>query len=271
MVTSKPANRVERQSSRIEWVALDKMRVREGVSQRVFRPDWAEYLANHFKLEHFDTPHVNKVGEWYWIMDGQHSIAALKQWLGDWKGQSVECRVYRNLSEQQEAEFFLSLNDVKAVRAFDKFKSGLTAQREDELNISAVVHKLGLNISEQGNDTSVRCVSALRRVYRQTGMDGLAQTLEIASGAFGKEGLQADMLRGVGLLPGRYNGLLETKRAINTLGALRGGANQIRSRSERLRHQFGVNKAQAIAAACVEAYNRGKGGKKLPSWWKSES
>lgn len=37
----------------------------------------------------------------------------------------------------------------------------------------------------------------------------------------------------------------------------------------KLRERFGGTKATAVAAAAVDQINRGKRGKKLPSWWKA--
>ena len=257
--------------AKLEWVPFEKIRVRHGVSQREFRPAWANAIAKGFKIEKLGTPILNHVGGWFWIVDGQHRIEALKQWLGDSKGQRVECMVYADLSEQEEADLFLGLNAVKAVRSFDKFTIALTAEREEETNIEAIVRLKHLKISEQKDtEGAISCVATLARVYRRCGADGLAQTLEIANEAFGDTGLEADIIDGLGLLSTRYNGQLDPKKAIRALGSVRGGVNTLRTRATRLRQQTGVQRAQCVAAAAVEIYNRGKGGRKLASWWKSE-
>lgn len=260
-----------KRKARVEAVLLDKMRVREGVSQREFRAAWASEIARQFSIEKLGTPIVNHCGEWYWIVDGQHRVAAVKLWLGDVKGQKLDCVVYDGLTEQQEAELFLGLNRVRSVRAYDKFSIALTAARPDETAIERIVRGAGLTVSEGGGAGSVSCVMTLARVFRRSGGDGLAQTLKITHESFGDEGLDSDIIDGLGLLSSRYNGQLEPKRAIAALSAVRGGVNALRSRATRLRQQTGVQRGQCIAAAAVEIYNRGKGGKKLPSWWKTEA
>jgi hypothetical protein len=254
-----------------QWVDLEKLRVRTDVTQRRFNAAWANEIAKNFDIDRFRRPVVNRVGEWFWVVDGQHSIAAYKQWLGDWHGQKVECEVLHDLSEKDEADLFDWLNFRKSVGAYDTFVIRLTAQRPEETNIDAIVRLHKLKIARQRSEGVITCVSALRKVYRSIGEDGLAHALEIAHGAFGTSGLDADMLSAIGLMVGRFNGLLQPKPTAAKLSAVRGGANAVRTRAERMRQQTGQAKSQCIAAACVESINRVKGGRKLPKWWKAQA
>ena len=254
----------------IQWVPLEKMRVRAEVSQRAFDPAWANEIARNFDIDRFRRPVVNRSGEWFWIVDGQHSTDGYKQWLGDWKDQKVECEVYHGLTEKEEADLFDWLNNTKPVSAFDKFTTRITAEREEETNIAAIVRLRGLKIARKRSEGAISCVSALRRVYRR-GPEVLDRTLEIVAGAYGDSGLEADVICGVGLLISRYDRLVVPGKAISALSSARGGVGALRNRRERLRQQTGVQSDQCTAAAAVEIINRGKGGKKLPSWWKSEA
>lgn len=257
-----------KRKARLMYVPIEKMRVREEISQRKFDPNWANKIAQEFNLEDFGAPTVNKSGQWFWIIDGQHRVAAFKMWMVDWKDQKVECWVYHNQSEQEEADLFDRLNTVKAVTAFDRFRVRLTAGREAETNIDAIVRLKKLKVSRKRAEGGISCPGTLIKVYRR-GADCLARDLSIAHESFGDSGLDADVLDGIGLLVSRYDGRLDDRRAISALGSLRGGVNALRSRSARLSEQMGAPKAHCIAAAVVETYNRAKGGKKLPSWWKS--
>lgn len=221
-------------------------------------------------IEKLGTPVLSHSGDCYWIVDGQHRIEAVKLWLGDTKGQRLDCVVYEGLTEEQEAELFLGLNRVRSVRAFDKFKIALTASRSDETAIDRIVRGAGLAVSENGGSGSVSCVVTLARVYRRSGDDGLAQTIRIAHESFGDAGLDSDIIDGLGLLVSRYDGQIEPRRAIAALSAARNGVSALRSRAAHLSKQTGTQRSQCIAAAAVEFYNRVKGGKKLTSWWKSE-
>ena len=251
----------------IQWVPLEKMRVREEVSQRKFDSAWAQALAKDFDLETMGLIHVNHCGDTYWIVDGQHRKAALELWM-DCTGAKLECMVYENLSEQQEARKFLDLNRTKGSTAFDKYRIALAAGDPTTVNIDAIVRLKKLRVSRQKGVGAIACVSALYQIHRR-GDDCLATTLHIAYHAFGDAGLDADILTGIAHLPGRYKGLLDEKKAISALNSIRGGAPAVRARAERLRQQFGSSKSHCTAAACIEYINRGGGGKKLPNWWKA--
>ena len=66
------------------------------------------------------------------------------------------------------------------------------------------------------------------------------------------------------------DGQLPEQLAIKRLSSTHGGVSGLLSRAGHLRQQTGDAQAQCVAAAAVEAINRGTGGKKLPSWWKAE-
>lgn len=76
---------------------------------------------------------------------------------------------------------------------------------------------------------------------------------------------------GVGLLCGRYNGDLEDQVAVLKLAKIHGGVNGLLGKAELLRHSTGQAKAHCVAAAAVEVINAGRGGKKLPSWWREDA
>jgi hypothetical protein len=186
---------------------------------------------------------------------------------GNWEGQKVQCWVYFDLSEREEAILFDELNRVRQVNAFDKYTIRRTAGREEETNVDAIVRKNGLKVSQQKGQGAVACPGTLLKVYRR-GPNVLDRVLGVVNSSLGDAGLESDILDGVGLMFSRYDGQIDDRRAARTMKAVRGGVNSIRNRSAVLRQQTGVPRPAAIAAAVVEAYNRGKGGKRLPTWWK---
>lgn len=63
---------------------------------------------------------------------------------------------------------------------------------------------------------------------------------------------------------------LAEDRAVKALSGAMGGVNALMGKAEFLRKQTGNPKAHCVAAAAVELINSGRGGRKLPSWWRSE-
>lgn len=265
------ARRAAEREARLTWVPLGLMRVPQ-MAQRELKAGRVDHIAANMDLEQIGTPTVNKRGGHAYILDGQHRIEALKQWLGDgWENQTVHCWTYDGLNEEEEAETFLKLNDTLTVQAFDKFRIGLNAGRQEEGEIAAVVQKAGLIISQSGAEGAIGAVGTLRRVYRREGHAVLARTLGIIRDAYGSPGLDSAVIDGIGLLCGRYNGELSTEAAVTRLRSAAGGVGGLMNRAYFAKNQTGAPLNQCVAAAAVELINRGKGGKKLPSWWKGDA
>jgi hypothetical protein len=152
--------RIERKA-RLRWVPLTQMRVNP-LAQRDLNQARVSKLAAVFDPEKMETPTVNHRGDWYYLIDGQHRIAAMKQWLSSWQDQQVQCWTYEGLSEVEEAEKFLALNDALPVRAFAKFKVSVQAGRDTEADVDRIVRALGLRIARgAGSPRSPRCAASI--------------------------------------------------------------------------------------------------------------
>jgi hypothetical protein len=261
--------RIERKA-RLRWVPLTQMRVNP-LAQRDLNQARVAKLAAGFNLEQIGAPVVSHRGGWYYLIDGQHRIEALKLWLGSWEGQQVQCWCYEGLTEAQEAEVFLTLNDTLAVHAFAKFKVSVQAGRGTEADIDRIVRALGLRIANTRAGGGIAAVATLRRVYDCGGSAVLSRALRIIRDAYGEAGLDGPVIEGLGLVCQRYDGQLPEQRAIQRLSAAHGGVTGLLSKAGQLRRTTGSAAAQCVAAAAVELINRGPGKhSKLPAWWRAQ-
>lgn len=259
-------NRVEREA-RLRWVPIALMRV-SPLAQRDINQSRVDRMAADPDLEQLGTPTVNhRDGHWY-VIDGQHRIEMLKQ-IG-WGDQQVQCWAYEGLTEEEEAERFLRLNDVLAVDAFAKFKVGVQAGRPVETDIDRVVRAQSLCVSRDRIPGAVRAVGTLVRIYNRAGAAVLARSLGIIRDAYGDPGMEAAVIDGIGLLCARYNGELDVPTAVQKLSNAHGGVNGLLGKAENLRQKTGNAKGHCVAAAAVEIINSGRGGHKLPSWWRED-
>lgn len=270
--SSVPADeRTVEQTSTLEYISFGDTRVNPQV-QREFVPARANEIAANFDPEFFGIPAVNWRGGWYYIMDGQHRIEGAKIWLGDgWEEQKFQARVYKGLSEKQEAETFLRLNNTMAVNAFNKFKVAVTAGRPDESAISLIVRNLGMKITLDRNvEGRVAAVGTLLRIYRKFGGTVLARTLEIIRNTYGNAGLEASPLAGMALVVNRYGESTDDNEVVERLSNVSGGIGNIMNKAEREKVTMGIPLQEAVAAALVNAYNSKtpKGGKRLRNWYK---
>jgi len=261
-----PTTTRTQRDARLKWIAVADMRV-SPMAQREINQAKVDRIAAEFDPEEIGTPTVNhREGHWY-VIDGQHRIEALRQ-MG-WGDQQVQCWTYEGMTEQQEAEKFLRLNDTLAVDRYARFKVGVTAGREDQCEIDRVVRSQKLVVSRDALPGAVRAVGTLERVYKRSDSVVLGRTLRIIRDAYGDPGLEAAVIDGIGHLCARYNGELDENVAVTKLSKAHGGVNGLLGKAEMIRRQTGNAKGLCVAAAAVEIINGGKGGKKLPGWWKA--
>jgi hypothetical protein len=252
--------------ARLRWVPLTQMRVNP-LAQRDLNTARVAQLAAAFDVEQMGNLTVSHRGGWYYLVDGQHRIEALKLWLGSWEDQQVQCWTCEGLTEAAEAEPFLALNDTLTVGAFAKFKVAVQAGRDAEADVDRIVRALRLRIARGSG--GICAVATLRRVYVRGGPAVLSRSLRIIRDAYGEAGLDGPVIDGIGLICQRYDGDLSEQRAIQRLASAHGGVSGLISRAGQLRQSTGSAQAQCVAAAAVELINRGAGGKKLPSWWRA--
>ncbi|HVW80635.1 MAG TPA: DUF6551 family protein [Mycobacteriales bacterium] len=260
--------RAERNAA-LRWVPIDLMRT-SPVAQRELNQARVDKLAANFDLEMLGTPTVSKRDGHFYIVDGQHRIEALKE-IG-WGDQQIQCWTYEGLTEAEEAEKWLVLNDVLTQSAYDKFARGVVAGRLKECDIDRIVRAQGLAVSRaHSGQGAISAVGTLTRIYDRAGPAVLARTLRIIRDAYGDAGFEAAIIDGIGLLCARYNGDLEDQIAVAKLAKINGSASGLLAFAYRLRAASHQSLAQSVAAAAVDVINAGRGGKKLPSWFREDA
>ncbi len=260
--------RVEREAH-LRWVPLARMRVNPHAQRELNEARVNKILAN-LDLEQIGTPTVNLRDNHYWIIDGQHRVEAMRRF--GFEKDTYQCWTYEGLTEEEESEKFLKLNDQLAVDLMSKFKVGVQAGREEDCDINRVVMAQGLLISRERVDGAIQAVGTVQRVYRRADGATLGRTLRIIRDSFGDAGFQAPVIDGVGRLAARYNGQLDDQTLVKNLRTLSGGVTGLLQRAEITRRATGTQKGDAVAATLVEIANRGKRGSgRLPAWWADAS
>lgn len=253
-------------ASHLRWIPVAEMKVNPR-AQRDFKEAQAEKYAADFDLEALGFPVVNLRDGSFYIVDGQHRVAALKM-IG-WGDQKIQCECYEGLTEAEEAELFLRRDERRAVSRFERFGIALTAERADQSDIDRIVRSNNLCISREKVPGAIGAIATLERVYRRGGPAVLGRTLRIIRDSFGDSGFETNVIDGIGLLCQRYNGQLDDKTAVDKLGKVSGGVNGLLGLAENTRRQTGNSKSHCVAATAVELINRGSARtQKLPSWWK---
>lgn len=252
---------------------LSQIKVSE-VAQRDLNQARVDRILANLDLEQIGTPTVNQRADdttALYVIDGQHRVAALRAFFEDDPDIKVQCWTYFGLTEEQEAERFLKLNDALTVTAFAKFRVGVTAGREVESDIDRIVRANGCVVSQDNLPGAIGAVGALRTIYTRTGPSVLARTIRVVNGAYSSTGLDSVVLLGVAFAIDRYAKDIDDERLANQLGRVDKGARGLVQQAETYRLRTGNLKSHCLAAAVVDAYNAGLGpraGKRIPSWWK---
>ena len=263
---NRPENRVSNGDKHLEWVPITKMRISPRAQRKHDGPSSRakiDAIASNFDPDKAGTLTVNLRDGIYWIIDGGHRYHALI--LMGWEDQYMQCWVYKGLSEADEADRFLSLNDVKPVSGMDKFQRALVAKRDLECDIDRIVRAADLVVGT-GKD-AIGCVGAVQKTYVNGGPRVLSQTVRIIRDSFGMPGFSSKVTEGTGLFVMNYENTFDEELAVERLSRKKGGVNGLIGQAEQIRKKYGVSLAVGVAAAVVETYNAGRGGNKLNGWW----
>lgn len=248
-------------------IALGEMVVCER-AQRTLKPARVEQILAALDLEAFGEPVLSSRDGRYYIVDGQHRVRALAQFLGDdWEQATIKCKVYQDMTEQDEAKLFRQLNTVLRSTSYDLFKVGVTAGYEEETRIKSIVEAAGLHVSRSKDlSGAVSAISSLRKAYRLS-PKSLMFSLKLATESYGDAGLEGAIIEGLAQLHNRYERALDDEITIHALSNARGGVKGILNGATKRRLTTGNTLPICVAAEAVEIINRYRKGKKLPSWW----
>lgn len=263
------SGKVER-VARLTMVPLGELQPSLVAQRNKLNQGRVDHICAHLDLEQIGNPTVNAKNGSHYIIDGWHRVEALKQ-FGFHDDDKIEVWTYYNLTEQQEARRFLTLNDTLRVDGFSKFKVSVNAEMPRETNINNILGSLGLRVgTNASDDASVHCPGTLIKVYDKHGPVVLSRALKIIRDAFGNSGLEAVLIEGVALVVARFDKELKDLQFTTKLSGIRGGSKGLINKAQQLKLQTGAPKPQCVAAALVEHHNSGRTlGKRLTPWWKA--
>ena len=129
----------------------------------------------------------------YYIIDGQHRVMALNKL----KYKAVECDVYINLSEMEEAEIYKYMAKTSLHSTYEKFRAELVLGTELHTDINNTIKNLGFNISNHKNSKNISCIKDLTFCYKKD-KELLIQVINIFKSCFDlKNGISGVELKGM--------------------------------------------------------------------------
>src|SRR5262245_16085781 len=221
------SGKIEGASSR-QWLRVSSILVDPDV-QRSLRTPWAREIAANFDPDRIRVIVVSHRADGkYYVIDGQHRLAALK--LMEYGEQLVDCAVFdrRNMADaevkKEDARLFLELNRVLKQTPLEAFQKAVVAEDPKAIAINRVVMQANLFVSNTGAQGSVACVAALERVYGGLGTgrntpEVLLSALDTIVKAWGRAPVNFNqrIVRGLGLVFLKYGKQLDREVFVKKL------------------------------------------------------
>lgn len=198
----------------------------------------------------------------YWAFDGGHSFTALKQINTGKPTFMVECRVYENLSLEEEAELFaLQSGSVRKVPVRYEMKALVLGKNKKTMDLVSATEEAGftLGITEHP-EGAIEAIEKARQLFEKYGADLYTDALCLIKETWNgqKESLSANMLGGVMLFLSKYKDQYMRQRFVKKLSV-----KPIQDLKREARWNRGgdqsVDGSYATAIAKVYNYGGGKG------------
>ena len=102
------------------------------------------------------------------VLDGQHRLEVLRLKLQEGGPKKVRCEVFENLTTEQEAALFLTLNNTTKPRATEKFRIAVTAGEPTAKAVNDLLSAYGFRLAAYPSNGNISCVDVMRRIYQRS-------------------------------------------------------------------------------------------------------
>lgn len=253
-------------TSHLGWVRLDQMKINPQ-AQRALNESWANELADNFNPDLMGFPHVSHRDGWYYIVDGQHRVRAAHIFLGD-TSQQVQCHIYENLTNEQEAWLFLELNNTKKQSAMNRYKVALAGPAQkypDEHDVERICRSLDLRIGMDKSCEEISCITAILGVYGKHGAASFSFAMRVIRDSYGYDGFKRETISALALIKDRYGDRIDEKKLIERLSS--SGAVALNQQAKSMKEATGNPAAQCYAHAMIQFYNQRNAQHRVDPWW----
>ncbi|MBE6765901.1 MAG: type II toxin-antitoxin system PemK/MazF family toxin [Ruminococcaceae bacterium] len=175
--------------------------------------DFSEYVANE--------PKVSRRGGKYYVYDGQHTILA-RELLNGGETLDIYCKVYENLTEEDEAMLFAKQTGVSSKpTSGQRMKAYIFAKDDDAMAFKDATESAGIMLDLTGsrNENHLCCINTAWKEYKRVGQEHYIEGMSIIKEAWNAEGdsLKLYIVRAVISFVFAYRGKYDRRRLIRCL------------------------------------------------------
>lgn len=141
--------------------------------------DFSEYVANE--------PKVSRRGGKYYVYDGQHTVLA-RELLNGGEPLDIYCKVYENLTEEEEAMLFAKQTGVSSKpTSGERLRARIFGKDEESIAFRNATEGAGIMLDLTGSrsDEHIGCISTALAEYRRAGEACYTEALSIIKDAWG--------------------------------------------------------------------------------------
>jgi hypothetical protein len=233
--------------------------------QRILNEARADAMADKFQPHALGMVTASKREDGHvYLLDGAHRISAARK--ANYEG-LIATRLFENLTVQEEAELFLSLNSSRAVQAIDRFKVRITQGEPVAVGINNVLKAYGLHVEWANNESLgvISAIAALEHVYHGAGVwkkgdypDLVDKVIRSLYRAYGEKAERATyskiMLEGLGIFCASFGARIDYDRLQYVLeGTV---PRQIAVQARTLRDARGKKNAAGLGRAAAEVIHQ---------------
>ena len=239
-----------------KMISLSDMKV-DGSYQRIPDEKRIEKIARNWDDRKANLVHVSHRADGYYVIDGNHTRLAYEK-VG---GKQLLCRVYDDLTVEEEAKLFYELNSSqKKPRYGELLRSKVAAGCELETTYIHALEEAGLSYSYNGFGAGkIRCHAALISIYKTTTYSLMLRSLKVAKQAADGR----DVFFQIGYFPGICSLVvthpeLDDIRLINAIK--RTTSSQIKEISDKYRRSAisgSSSTTRDFRNAYIDIYNKG--------------
>lgn len=157
----------------------------------------------------------------YYVFDGQHTLKALVLRNGG-KDLGVECKIYENLTQEQEAELFAEQNGIsRSVDVASKMRAKHLAGDKEISELKECIESVGIlfDFSKNKAANKIICYNAVSKIYKQYSADFLKDVLRIILEAWNgdEDSLRKEIISGLSLFCDTYKGMYDRAELVKKL------------------------------------------------------
>jgi hypothetical protein len=234
--------------------------------QRALNEARADAMADNFQPHALGLLTASKRTDGHiYVLDGSHRVSAARKASYDGL---LACRLFENLTLQEEAQMFLTLNNSRAVQAIDRFKVRITQGEPVASGINKVLKAYGLHVDWANNESLgvISAIGALEKVYAGAGVREPGQypelvdkTIRTLHRAYGEKADRATyskiILEGLGIFIATFGSQIDYDRLVYVLQGTSARQIAVQTRAMRDARIRGGQLGNNAAAVLHRLYN----------------